>query len=84
MDEVNATGLEARIGDMRNVEGAVAVDMAGGLAGTGITVMVGVIITISVVDVNNDDVGTEFVLSMEKAIETIFEEKEVASPELVD
>jgi hypothetical protein len=83
VDEVNATGLEARIVDVRNVEGAVAVGMAGGLAGMGITVMVDVIITISVVHVNNDDVGTEFVLSMEKAIETIFEGKEVASPELV-
>jgi hypothetical protein len=41
--------------------------------------MVDVIITISVVDV-----GTVFVLSMEEAIETIFEGKEVASPELVD
>ena len=84
MDEVNATGLEARIGDVRNAEGAVAVDMAGGPAGMRITAMVDVIITISVVDVNNDDVGTVFVLSMEKAIETIFEGNEVLSPELVD
>jgi hypothetical protein len=84
VDEVNATGLEARIRDVRNVEGAVAVDMAGGPAGMGITVMVDVIITISVVDINNDDVGTVFVLSMEKAIETIFEGKEVSSPELIE